>query len=130
MIDLIPTGQRKKGLTVYYNFDIRLPDGTPIGDCNLRLGGDTFYTGNIGYRIKEEYRRRGYATAAALKLKAIAASLGMTELYICCAPSNLPSRRVAEKLGALYLGDESIPESHELYAYGRRMTSRYSIKTE
>ena len=127
MIDLIPTGQRSKGLTVYHNFDIRLTDGTPIGDCNIRFGGDTFYTGNIGYRIKEEYRRCGYATAAALKLKAIAASLGSTELYICCAPSNLPSRRIAEKLGATYLGDVDIPESHKLFAYGVRTSSRYLL---
>ena len=130
MIDLIPTGKRVKGLTVYHNFDVRLTDGTPIGECNIRLGGDTFYTGNLGYRINEEYRNRGYATSAALKLTAFASELGAKELFICCAPTNLPSRRVAEKLGAVYLGDFKIPESHELYAYGVRTASRYSIKTE
>ena len=128
MINLVHVGDRTKGETLFYLFNVCLNDGTVVGECNLRVGGDNFYSGNVGYRINEEHRNLGYATAAVIELKKLAQSFGITELLICAAPDNIPSRRVAEKLGANYLGDAKIPESHELYAYGRRITSRYLIK--
>jgi len=130
MINLVFAGKKIKGETVFHLFDVRLPDGTPVGECNLRVSGDCFYSGNVGYRINKEYRNRGFATDAVQKLKNIAKDLGVTELLIACAPDNAPSKRVAEKLGAAYLGDEIIPQDHELYAYGRRSVSRYILKTE
>jgi len=128
MIALVHVCDKIKGDTVFHVFDIRLDNGVTVGECNLRVGGDNSYSGNVGYRINEEYRNLGYATAAVIELKKRAKSFGVTEFLICCAPDNIPSRRVAEKLGATYLGDVCIHESHELYAYGRRAVSRYSIK--
>ena len=55
----------KRWLPAYY-FDICLPDGTPIGDCDLRIGHNdkTYVGGNIGYGIDEEYRGHHYAAKA------------------------------------------------------------------
>ena len=127
MITVVYVCDRIKKDTVYHIFDIRL-DGINVGECNLRVGGDLFYTGNVGYKIDPEYRNLGYATAAVTRLMDIAKNFCVDGLYICCSPENLPSRRVAEKLGAVYLGDFEIPEDHELYAYGKRTASRYCLK--
>jgi len=130
MVNLVHIGNRIRGETLFHLFNVCLNDGTVVGECNLRVGGDNFYSGNVGYRINEEYRNQGYATAAVKELGRLAQSFGVTEILICCAPDNIPSRRVAEKLGANYLGNETIPDSHELYAYGRRVVSRYVLKSK
>ena len=127
MIKLVYVGNKVKGEALFYIYDVCLDSGEVVGECNLRVGGDNFYSGNVGYRINEEYRNRGYATAAVEEIKKLAAQKGIDELLLCIAPDNAASLRVAKKLGAVDLGETDIPESHELYAYGRRKTSRHLI---
>ena len=52
----------KHWLPAYY-FHICLPDGTKVGQCDLRIGYNekTAVGGNIGYAIDEMYRGHHYA---------------------------------------------------------------------
>jgi ribosomal-protein-serine acetyltransferase len=57
--------------------------------------------GNIGYWVRRSRRGRGIATAAARLLIEFAfADLKLTRAEFVIRPDNLPSRRVAEKVGA------------------------------
>jgi RimJ/RimL family protein N-acetyltransferase len=58
---------------------------------------------NIGYWVRSDRTRRGIASSAVLLAAHYAfRELGMTRLEIACIPENLPSRRVAEKVGAAF----------------------------
>ena len=122
-IKLCYVGEGKRhGYTVYF-YDIKNGDVT-VGECELREG-DTEQSGNVGYRIDEEYRKNGYATAALGLLKSEATERGIDELVVLCDPENTASRRVAEKSGARLVSENEIPKDSELYAYGKRKTVKY-----
>ncbi len=59
--------------------------------------------GNIGYWIRESAQRQGIATRAARAMAAFGFdTLKLTRLEIVAAANNVPSRAVAEKLGATF----------------------------
>ena len=66
----------------------------------------TKYFGNAGYEIFEKYRRKGYASLALKLLKDIIFSI---------APSNIASRKTAEKFGAKITCYRKVPKNHKLY---------------
>ena len=105
----------KRWLPAYY-FNICLPDGTRIGNCDLRIGhyDKTYIGGNVGYGIEEPYRGHHYAAKACRLLFGLAKKHGMPYLLITCAPTNLPSRRTCEYLGGKLLEIVELPESHDL----------------
>ena len=122
-IKLFYVGEGKRhGYTVYF-YDIK-NGGVTVGDCELREG-DTEQSGNVGYRIDEEYRKNGYATAALGLLKNEATEKGIDGLVILCDAENIASRRVAERSGARLVSENEIPKDSELYAYGKRKTVKY-----
>ena len=58
---------------------------------------------NVGYWVRSSCTRQGIATAAVRLVAQYAFnSLGLTRLEIACIPTNTPSRRVAEKVGAKF----------------------------
>ena len=120
----------KRWLPAYY-FDICLLDGTPIGECDLRIGHNdkTYVGGNIGYGIDEEYRGHHYAAKACALLFRQAKKHGMDYLIITCVPSNTASSKTCELAGGTYIETVDIPEDNEMYAEGKRqvMIYRFSI---
>ena len=116
----------KRWLPAYY-FDIRLNDGTKIGQCDLRIGHNdkTYIGGNIGYGIDEAHRGHGYAAKACRLLFTLAAKHGMDHIYITCDPDNYASLRTCENAGGKFIEIADIPEDNELYAEGKRKASVY-----
>lgn len=53
----------EKGWLPAYHFAICDTQGQEMGACDLRIGhnSNTYYGGNIGYRIHEKYRGHHYA---------------------------------------------------------------------
>ena len=78
-----------------------------IGQAALKqdiIAGDKYY--EISYILKKGYWHLGYATEAAKALKEYAFNiLQVNEVIFEIRPNNLPSRRVAEKLGAKICGE-------------------------
>ena len=81
--------------------------GNVIGQAALEpdtIVGKQYY--EIGYILKKEYQHKGYATEVANALKEYAFNtLKLNEVIFEIRPNNLPSRKVAETLGAEICGE-------------------------
>lgn len=80
---------------------IRREDGVFLGDCGITMQEiEGRELPELGYHIIPAYGGRGYATEAAAACMDYAFGiLNMDTLYSYTTPENLPSRRVAEKIG-------------------------------
>ena len=81
------------------------PDGEVIGDCGLTLQdieGETLP--EIGYHIRRDCQRRGYAREAAAAVRDWAFEhTDYPALYSCCKYTNAPSYRTAEAIGMCFV---------------------------
>jgi RimJ/RimL family protein N-acetyltransferase len=59
----------------------------------------------VGYTIEPEYRRRGYATAAATELIRRAEERGIRHFIACSSPENEPSLAIIRGLGFTQTGE-------------------------
>jgi RimJ/RimL family protein N-acetyltransferase len=59
----------------------------------------------FGYTIEPDYRRRGYATAAATELMRRAEKRGIRHFVLCTQPDNAPSLRIIRGLGFTQTGE-------------------------
>jgi ribosomal-protein-alanine N-acetyltransferase len=84
-------------------------DGTLVGQLtvgNIQYG--SLRGAHIGYWISQEYAGRGIIpTAVAMATDHAFGGLGLHRVEIAMRPENLPSRRVAEKLGFRYEGERA-----------------------
>jgi tagatose 1,6-diphosphate aldolase len=114
-----------------YNFII-CKGNEKIGEINLRIGyvDSLYYGGQIGYGIDEKHRGNGYAVRACRLLRPVAKAHGMTILLITNNHTNSASMRVCEKLGARFIRTVPVPEWHDLYDKGQRITNIYEWRLE
>lgn len=85
----------------YYWYDIiENKTNKTVGKISIRLGQNyhSYFNGNIGYEIDEEYRGNGYAYIASKMVMAIAEEYGMKEIYLTCEKDNIASYKTIEKL--------------------------------
>src|SRR3954471_19940497 len=75
-------------------------DGRFVGDCGLTMQdveGELHL--EVGYHVALDLRGRGLATEAAAAVRQAAADAGERHLVAIIRPDNLPSQRVAQKVG-------------------------------
>lgn len=115
------------GFVPAYKFDICLPDSTPIGNCDLRIGHNarTYVGGNIGYGVDEPYRGHRYALKACRLLFELARRHGMDHLFITCVPDNAASARTCELAGGRLVEVAPVPVDDDMYAQGKRFVNVY-----
>lgn len=76
-------------------------DGRFVGSCGINEIDSFRRIGNLGYWIRSSRQGMGYATEAALAVARFGfEKLAMMRLEIVAAAGNMPSRRVAAKVGA------------------------------
>ena len=99
-----------------YHFAICNPAGEKMGTCDLRIGHNenTYYGGNIGYRVEPAYRGHHYAGKACLLLFELAKRHSLDWLIITCNPDNVPSRKTCEWLGGELLEIAELPEHNNM----------------
>ena len=117
-----------KGYLPAYRYEIRLHNGKDIVcRIDLRIGHNknTYYGGNIGYKIEEAYRGHHYAAKACKLVKQVAMAHGMDKLIITNNPDNIPSRNTCENIGARLVEIVDLPEDNEMYQLGDRQECRY-----
>lgn len=109
-------GNTEKNWVPAYYFVICDKQGREMGVCDLRIGHNTntYYGGNIGYRIEEEYRGRHYAGKACLLLLELAKRHNMDYLIITCSPDNYASRKTCEYMGCYLAQIVRLPEDNEM----------------
>lgn len=110
----------ERGWVPAYYFAICNKDGVKIGECDLRVGHNenTYYGGNIGYSINEEYRGHHYAGKACLLLFELAKRHNMDYLIISCDPDNFASRKTCEYAGGKLSEIAELPEGNDMRSNG------------
>lgn len=110
----------ERGWVPAYYFAIRNKDGAKIGECDLCVGHNenTYYGGNIGYSINEEYRGHHYAGKACLLLFELAKRHNMDYLIISCDPDNFASRKTCEYAGGKLSEIAELPEGNDMRSNG------------
>lgn len=80
---------------------IRKEDERFIGDCGITMQTiENETVPEIGFHIMKEFCNKGYAIEAANAcIKYAFSVVGYPKVYVYAALTNLPSRRVAEKMG-------------------------------
>jgi RimJ/RimL family protein N-acetyltransferase len=93
-------------------------NGEFVGDCGLTLQqveGEREV--EVGYHIRAGLQNQGFATEAALVAKAVAIDRGVERLIAIINPRNVPSQRVAEKIGLRYERTAPHPDGNQqIYA--------------
>lgn len=85
-------------------------DGEFVGDCGLTwqtVGGERYI--EVGYHVRAELQGQGLATEAAAACRDAARTGGIGHLVAIIDPLNVPSQRVAQKLGLTL--ERSVPRS-------------------
>lgn len=110
----------ERGWVPAYYFAICNKDGVKIGECDLRVGHNenTYYGGNIGYSINEEYRGHHYAGKACLLLFELAKLHNLDYLIISCDPDNVASRKTCEYAGGKLSEIAELPEGNDMRSNG------------
>ena len=127
-ISSVAGADETKGYVPVYRFDIvRLRDGLEVGEIDLRLGytRNLYFGGNIGYKVKEDFRGHGYAGKACKLVFAIARAHSMPFLMISCREDNIPSRKTLEGLNGILLETCAPPSYSSLYRLGEHSPHCY-----
>ena len=109
-------GDPEKEWLPAYHFAVCNKNGQEMGACDLRVGHNlkTYYGGNIGYSIKEEYRGHHYAGKACILLFELARKHGMDHIIITCDPDNHASRKTCEYAGCELVEIAELPEDNDM----------------
>ena len=128
---LINTFKGKGGALPFYWWDIILKQkNIPIGKISFRIGNNyhSYFNGNIGYEIDEEYRGNNYAFKACKLVLDVAKYHKINKLHLSCTYDNVASYKTIEKLGGKLL-EEVIPPHDYIYYYEGIETHKiYEIK--
>lgn len=103
----------------YYYYDIYLADrNIQIGKISIRIGHnyDSYFNGNIGYEINEEFRGNNFAFQAMKLVINVAKYHQMTYLILTCEETNIPSYKSIEKLGGQLVEIEIPPKDYIFYS--------------
>ncbi|WP_278257910.1 GNAT family N-acetyltransferase [Nocardioides convexus] len=98
-------------------------DGRFVGDCGLTVQHvDDEPHVEVGYHVHPDLRGRGLATEAAAAVRDAAAADGVEHLVAIIRPANLPSQRVAAKIG-LSLEREAFVHGGDALVFGADLTA-------
>lgn len=98
-----------------------------MGFIDLRVGynENTYYGGNIGYNVHEQFRGNHYAGKACLLVFEQARELGMSMIIITCNPDNIASRKTCEYIGGKLDRIVDLPPHNDMYKSGERQKCIY-----
>jgi len=86
-------------------FVISDDSGEILGTCGLNLFDTANHRANLGYWLRSDATGHGIATAAAILVARHGAeTLGLHRMEVIMSVRNEPSRRVAERMGAVHEG--------------------------
>lgn len=80
-----------------------LESGLLLGGISVNQINQQHNFGNVGYWVRQSQQKKGYASRAVLAISEFGfTKLKLTRLEIVTAVNNLPSKQVAEKVGASF----------------------------
>ena len=120
-------GDISRGLVPYYHFKLIRSDGTVVGHINFRVGETPHVrnaAGHIGFEILPEHRGQAYSLEACQTIAPFVRS-HYSQVIITTDPTNEPSKRIIEQLGASFLGEVEVPINDPAYEKGARRKMRF-----
>ena len=84
---------------------VRKADGRIVGMIQLRHRFNDFlerYGGHIGYSVRPDERRKGYAASMLQEVLPVCRKLGLEKVMVTCLTDNEGSRRTILKNGGVY----------------------------
>ena len=105
----------------YYYYGIFLEGNRKsIGKISIRIGHNyhSYFNGNIGFEIDEEYQGNHYAYEAAKLVIPVAKAHNLDYVIITCNKSNVASSKTIEKLGAKLIEEVDPPQDYLFYFEG------------
>ena len=113
----------------FYYYDILNSDNKCIGKISIRIGHNfnSYYNGNIGYEIFEEYRGQGFAGAACKMVLNVAKFHCMEYVILSCDENNIASYRTIEKLNAELLEICEVPREYFAWREGMKKQRIYKL---
>ncbi len=130
LLKLIENNSGDDIILPFYYFDIvRKADNKAVGKISARIGENfhSYYNGNIGYEVFEQYRGHGIAYKACAMILKIFKSHNMKYIYLVCDKSNIASYKTIEKLGAELLEICSAPEEFFAWYEGMDLQRIYKL---
>lgn len=130
---LIDTYEGEGGALPFYWWDIILkPNNVAVGKISFRIGHNyhSYYNGNIGYEVDEEYRGHHYALLACQLLLKVAQYHKMGKIYLTCDYDNVASYKTIEKLGANLVEEVLPPKDYIFYYEGIEIHRIYELEID
>ena len=129
---LIDTYEGEDEALPFYWWDVILKlSNVAIGKISFRIGHNyhSYYNGNIGYEIVEEYRGNHYALTACKMVLGLAEYYNMDKLYLTCDYDNVASYKTIEKLGAKLIEEVCPPKDYIYYYAGMPKQRIYEVRS-
>ena len=128
LIDVYPS---TKGAIPFYWWNVYLKSkDVKIGSISFRIGHNyhSYYNGNIGYEIDEEYQGNNYAYKACKMLMDVAIYHQMDKIYFSCTYDNIASYKTIEKLGGKLIEEITPPKDYIYYFVGIKLHKIYELE--
>lgn len=128
---LINTYEEKDGALPFYWWDIiQKSNNVAVGKISFRIGHNyhSYYNGNIGYEVDEEYRGEDYAFLACQLVLKVAQYHKMGKIYLTCDYDNVASYKTIEKLGANLIEEVLPPKDYIFYYHGIEIHRIYELE--
>ncbi len=130
---LIDTYEGGDGALPFYWWDIFLKsNNVSVGKISFRIGHNyhSYYNGNIGYEVDEEYRGHHYSLLACQLVLKVAQYHKMDKIYLTCDYDNVASYKTIEKLGAKLIEEVLPPKDYIYYHKDIEVHKIYELKIE
>ena len=130
---LIDTYKGEDGALPFYWWDIVLkPNNVSVGKISFRIGHNyhSYYNGNIGYEVDEEYRGHHYSLLACQLVLKVAQYHKMDKIYLTCDYDNIASYKTIEKLGANLVEEILPPKDYIFYDEEMEIQRIYELKID
>ena len=130
---LIDTYDGSDGALPFYWWDIILKqNNVAVGKISFRVGHNyhSYYNGNIGYEVDEEYRGYHYSLLASRLVLKVAKYHKMEKIYLSCDYDNVASYKTIEKLGANLIEEVLPPRDYIYYWDGIKAQRIYELKID
>ena len=128
---IIDTYEGEDGALPFYWWNVvRKGDNAEVGKISFRIGHNyhSYYNGNIGYEIDEEYQGNNYAYKACKMLMDVAIYHQMDKIYFSCTYDNIASYKTIEKLGGKLIEEITPPKDYIYYFVGIKPHKIYELE--
>ncbi|MFP7696928.1 GNAT family N-acetyltransferase [Trueperella sp. LYQ143] len=102
------------------DFFLAQVDDQIVGRLSIRYALTDYllkYGGHVGYAVRPEYRRRGYATHLLAEAVSRLHTCGIERVLVTCDDDNIPSAKTIERCGGVLENIVRTPQGHLMRRY-------------